>query len=163
MQLRLIPVNLNQEVDWTERVGESQKRAYVKLCFIVSELSVASMFKPDCGVTIMDGHYHILTLPQCELLIFDPDTVLFEPDNRDSHYWFARYWAEALAIQNSDAELAAYFKPVAAALAEGEEKILAELASGQGPAVDLGGYYRTDAGKTGAVMRPSATLNAIIG
>lgn len=64
---------------------------------------------------------------------------------------------------HADAELAAYFKLVAAALAEGEDKILAELASGQGLAVNLDGYYRTDAGKTAAVMRPYATLNGIIG
>ena len=92
-----------------------------------------------------------------------PSRKVGEPDNRDSHYWFARYWAEALASQNSDAELAAYFKPVAEALADGEAAILSEIAAVQGPAADLGGYYRTDPAKTEAVMRPSATLNAIIG
>jgi isocitrate dehydrogenase len=91
-----------------------------------------------------------------------PSRKVGEPDNRDSHYWFARYWAEALARQNSDPELAAYFAPVAKALAEGESDILAELAAAQGPAGDLGGYYRTDPVKTAAAMRPSATLNAII-
>jgi isocitrate dehydrogenase len=91
-----------------------------------------------------------------------PSRKVGEPDNRDSHYWFARYWAEALARQNSDPDLAAYFAPVAKALAEGEADILAELAAVQGPAVDLGGYYRTDPVKTAAAMRPSATLNAII-
>jgi isocitrate dehydrogenase len=86
-----------------------------------------------------------------------------EPDNRDSHYWFARYWAEALAAQSDDAELAEHFAPIAQALATGEAAILAELAAAQGPAVDLGGYYHGDAAKTAAVMRPSATLNKIIG
>jgi len=91
-----------------------------------------------------------------------PSRKVGEPDNRNSHYWFARYWAEALSRQNSDTELAAYFTPVAKALAEGEEAILAELASVQGNAVDLDGYYRTDADKTANAMRPSKTLNAII-
>ncbi|WP_095588668.1 NADP-dependent isocitrate dehydrogenase [Actibacterium ureilyticum] len=92
-----------------------------------------------------------------------PSRKVGEPDNRDSHYWFARYWAEALAAQSDDAELAAYFAPIAKALAEGEDKIVAELAAAQGEAADLGGYYHTDPAKTAAVMRPSATLNAIIG
>ncbi|MEP2920931.1 NADP-dependent isocitrate dehydrogenase [Sulfitobacter sp.] len=92
-----------------------------------------------------------------------PSRKVGEPDNRDSHYWFARYWAEALAAQGDDAELAAHFAPVAKALAEGEAAIVAELAAAQGAAADLGGYYHTDAAKTAAVMRPSATLNSIIG
>ena len=91
-----------------------------------------------------------------------PSRKVGEPDNRASHYWFARYWAEALAAQNSDADLAAHFAPVATALAEGEEAILSELAAVQGPPADLGGYFHTDAAKTAAVMRPSATFNAII-
>ncbi len=92
-----------------------------------------------------------------------PSRKVGEPDNRDSHYWFARYWAEAVAAQEDDAALAADFAPMAEALAADEAKILAELAAVQGPAADLGGYYRTDAVKTAAVMRPSQTLNAIIG
>ncbi|MBO6885284.1 MAG: NADP-dependent isocitrate dehydrogenase [Marivita sp.] len=92
-----------------------------------------------------------------------PSRKVGEPDNRDSHYWFARYWAEALAAQSEDAELAAHFAPVAAALAENEAAILSELKAAQGAPADLGGYYHTDAAKTAAVMRPSATLNAIIG
>jgi len=92
-----------------------------------------------------------------------PSRKVGEPDNRDSHYWFARYWAEALAAQTSDAELAAHFAPIADALASNEAKITAELAAAQGSAADLGGYFHTDAAKTAAVMRPSATLNAIIG
>jgi isocitrate dehydrogenase len=92
-----------------------------------------------------------------------PSRKVGEPDNRDSHYWFARYWAEALAAQSVDAELAAYFAPIAEALSVNEAKIIAELAAVQGPAVDLGGYYHTDAAKTAATMRPSQTLNAIIG
>lgn len=92
-----------------------------------------------------------------------PSRKVGEPDNRDSHYWFARYWAEALAAQDDDAELAEHFAPIARELAAKEEAILSELAAAQGGAVDLGGYYHTDDAKTGAVMRPSPTLNAIIG
>ncbi|WP_171133346.1 MULTISPECIES: NADP-dependent isocitrate dehydrogenase [unclassified Ruegeria] len=91
-----------------------------------------------------------------------PSRKMGQPDNRDSHYWFARYWAEALAAQTEDADLAAEFAPIAKALADNEQQILSELAAAQGPAVDLGGYYHTDAAKTAKVMRPSATLNAII-
>jgi isocitrate dehydrogenase len=86
-----------------------------------------------------------------------------EPDNRDSHYWFARYWAEALATQTEDGALAAHFAPIAKALKDGETQILTELAAAQGKPADLGGYYHTDPAKTAAVMRPSPTLNAIIG
>ncbi len=92
-----------------------------------------------------------------------PSRKVGQPDNRDSHYWFARYWAEALAAQSDDADLAAEFAPVAKELAEKEAQILAELAAAQGKPADLGGYYHTDAAKTAAIMRPSATLNAIIG
>ena len=91
-----------------------------------------------------------------------PSRKVGEPDNRNSHYWFARYWANALATQNSDGELAAHFAPIAKALVDGEDAILAELAEVQGMAADLGGYYRTNADQTAEVMRPSATLNAII-
>ncbi|MEF3046483.1 NADP-dependent isocitrate dehydrogenase [Pseudotabrizicola sp. L79] len=85
-----------------------------------------------------------------------------QADNRDSHYYFALYWAQALASQTEDAGLAATFAPVAKALEAEQATILAELAAVQGKPADLGGYYHTDAAKTAAVMRPSATLNRII-
>ena len=92
-----------------------------------------------------------------------PSRKVGEPDNRDSHYWFARYWADALAKQTDDAELATHFEPIATALAAGEAAILAEMAAPQGAPADLGGYFHGDAAKTEAVMRPSATLTGIIG
>jgi isocitrate dehydrogenase len=92
-----------------------------------------------------------------------PSRKVGEPDNRDSHYWFARYWAEALAAQSDDAALAAEFAPIAEALKNGEAAILAELAAVQGKAADLAGYYHADEAKVAAVMRPSKTLNAVIG
>ncbi len=92
-----------------------------------------------------------------------PSRKVGEPDNRDSHYWFARYWADALAAQSDDSDLAAHFAPISAALAENEAAITFELAAAQGTAADLGGYFHTDPAKTAAVMRASPTLNAIIG
>ncbi len=73
------------------------------------------------------------------------------------------YWAQELAAQDVDAELKAEFTPIAKAMTENEAKIVAELADAQGKAVDMGGYYLPDDVKTSAAMRPSATLNAIIG
>jgi isocitrate dehydrogenase len=92
-----------------------------------------------------------------------PSRKVGEPDNRDSHYWFARYWAEALAAQSDDAALAEEFGPIAKALAENEEKITGELAAVQGKPADIGGYYHPDDDKLASVMRPSATLNGIMG
>ena len=92
-----------------------------------------------------------------------PERKVGQNDNRSSHYWFARYWAEALAAQTADAGLAAHFAPIAQKLAASEADILAELAAAEGKPADLGGYYKPDTAKTNAVMRPSATLNAIIG
>ena len=92
-----------------------------------------------------------------------PSRKAGEPDNRHSHYWFARYWAEALAAQSDDADLAAHFAPIATALADGEAAILSELGAASGAAADTGGYYMNDDAKAAAVMRSSATLNAIIG
>jgi isocitrate dehydrogenase len=83
-------------------------------------------------------------------------------DNRGSQFYLAMYWAQALAEQTDDADLAGRFKPLAAALAKDEEKIVAELNAVQGAAVDIGGYYFPDRQKVSAVMRPSATFNAIL-
>ncbi|MEM6309029.1 MAG: NADP-dependent isocitrate dehydrogenase [Pseudomonadota bacterium] len=85
-----------------------------------------------------------------------------QPDNRHSHYWFARYWAEALAAQDEDTGIAAAFAPLAAQLSAQEATILAELASGAHSAADTGGYFLNDDVKAAHVMRPSATLNGII-
>ncbi|MEM8581444.1 MAG: NADP-dependent isocitrate dehydrogenase, partial [Pseudomonadota bacterium] len=92
-----------------------------------------------------------------------PSRKVGEPDNRDSHYWFALYWAKALTAQDDDAELAAHFKPIADGLESKQPDILAELSAAQGRHADLGGYYHADSDKVAHIMRPSATLNAIIG
>ncbi|KGN36415.1 NADP-dependent isocitrate dehydrogenase [Knoellia subterranea] len=80
-------------------------------------------------------------------------------DNRGSHFFLALYWAQELAKQTDDADLAAAFAGVAEKLTADEQKINDELIGVQGSPVDIGGYYRPDAEKTGAVMRPSATFN----
>ena len=91
-----------------------------------------------------------------------PGRRVGEDDNRDSHFHFALFWAEALAAQTDAPELAEAFAPLAADLAAKADTIRAELKDGRGQAVDLGGYYRTDAEKVAKVMRPSATFNALI-
>jgi len=83
-------------------------------------------------------------------------------DNRGSHFYLALYWAEALAGQTSDAELASSFAPVASALRENEDKIVEELIAVQGSSVDTGGYYKMNDTLTGQAMRPSQTLNDIL-
>ncbi|WP_426735413.1 NADP-dependent isocitrate dehydrogenase [Glutamicibacter sp. 2E12] len=88
-----------------------------------------------------------------------PKRKVGELDNRGSHFYLAKFWAEELAKQDKDAQLAQAFSAVAKALGENEEAIVAELAAVQGQAVDIAGYYRPDEAKTAAVMRPSATLN----
>ena len=91
-----------------------------------------------------------------------PSRKVNELDNRGSHFYLALYWAQALAAQDSDAQLQARFAPVAQAMTENEAKIIDELNSAQGPSMDVGGYYKPDVEKASAAMRPSATLNAII-
>lgn len=91
-----------------------------------------------------------------------PSRRVGEIDNRGSHFYLAKFWAEELAAQGEDADLAAKFAPVAEALAANEEKIVAELLDAQGSPADLGGYYKPEDAKASAVMRPSATLNEAI-
>ncbi|MBA5246086.1 NADP-dependent isocitrate dehydrogenase [Marnyiella aurantia] len=83
-------------------------------------------------------------------------------DNRGSHFYLAMYWAEALANQTADGEIAEKFTPVAKALQENEAKINEELIGAQGKAQEIGGYYHANTDKTYAAMRPSATLNGIV-
>ncbi len=91
-----------------------------------------------------------------------PSRRVHELDNRGSAFYLTLYWAQALAEQQSDVELAERFGPVASALAQEEEKILSELNGAQGLPQDVGGYYLPDQDRVAAAMRPSATLKAII-
>ena len=84
-------------------------------------------------------------------------------DNRGSHFYLAMYWAEALAAQTKDKELGTKFSDLAKILAENEAKINQELIGAQGKAVEIAGYYHPDAEKVENAMRPSATLNSLLG
>jgi isocitrate dehydrogenase len=88
-----------------------------------------------------------------------PKRKVYQLDNRGSHFYLAMYWAQALATQTDDADLATQFGVLAKALAENEEAILAELSAAQGKPVDIGGYYHADRSKVAAAMRPSKTFN----
>jgi isocitrate dehydrogenase len=92
-----------------------------------------------------------------------PSRKLGGLDNRGSHFYLALYWAKELAAQTEDSEAQALFKDLAEQLAANEEKIVAELIAVQGQPADIGGYYLPDDEKASAAMRPSATLNALIG
>ncbi len=91
-----------------------------------------------------------------------PSPKTGELDNRGSQFYLAMFWAQELANQTEDAELAAHFAKLAKALTDSEQQIVAELKTVQGKAVDIGGYYKADSDKCKAVMRPSPTLNAAL-
>jgi len=92
-----------------------------------------------------------------------PARKLGSIDNRGSHFYLAMYWAQELAAQTTDADLAAEFAPIAKAMTENEDKIVAELVAGHGKEIDMGGYYLPNDNLVSSAMRPSATLNSIIG
>ncbi|MDH5761122.1 MAG: NADP-dependent isocitrate dehydrogenase, partial [Gemmatimonadota bacterium] len=92
----------------------------------------------------------------------EPSRKVHELDNRGSTFYLTLYWAQALAAQTADAPLAERFTPVAAALSENEERIVAELNGAQGAPQDIGGYYMPDTDQAGSAMCPSPTLNGII-
>jgi isocitrate dehydrogenase len=91
-----------------------------------------------------------------------PSRKTGELDNRGSQFYLALYWAQELAAQSEDQELADHFASLAKTLAENEDAILSELAQVQGHSVDIGGYYYPDREKTTAVMRPSETFNSVL-
>ena len=91
-----------------------------------------------------------------------PSRKVGELDNRGSHYYLGLYWAEAIAEQSQDTELARRFDPIFKVLSENESRIIAEINDAQGVAVDIGGYYRINASKANNVMRPSGTFNSIL-
>ncbi len=91
-----------------------------------------------------------------------PSRKVNELDTRGSHYYFAMYWAQALAEQSDDTDLSAQFTPIAKQLGDNEAKIVDELNAAQGNPIDIGGYYHPDPEMTENTMRPSATLNALL-
>lgn len=91
-----------------------------------------------------------------------PSRKTGELDNRGSQFYLSLYWAQALAEQTEDRDLAEHFAPLAKALADNEDTIVGELNAVQGGHADIGGYYYPDPEKTAAVMRPSKTFNAVL-
>jgi len=126
----------------------------------VSLEHLAATFKNEKAQLLAD------TLDQANTKFLDnnknPARKVGQIDNRGSHFYLAMYWAEALAAQTVDSELATRFANVAQQLQENEAKINVELIGAQGSPQDIGGYYNPDPVKTEKAMRPSATLNAII-
>jgi isocitrate dehydrogenase len=106
------------------------------------------------------------TLDQANGLFLDnnksPGRAVGEFDNRGSHFYLAMYWAQTLAAQTDDAQLAAEFAPLAKLLTENEAEIIAEIIAAGGKPVELGGYYRLDEKLASAALRPSATFNAAL-
>jgi len=92
----------------------------------------------------------------------NPSRKVNEIDNRGSHYWVARYWAEEMVKQDEDEGMQKAFAAAAKGLVENEQKVLADLIECQGQKVDIGGYYRVDKDLTDKAMQPSETLNALI-
>jgi isocitrate dehydrogenase len=130
------------------------------LALAVSLEHLASTFKNEKAQLLAD------TLDQANTKFLDnnknPARKVGQIDNRGSHFYLAMYWAEALAEQTKDKELAARFAKVAQQLKENEAKINEELIGAQRKPQDIGGYYLPDPAKTEKAMRPSPTLNAIV-
>ncbi|WP_257304081.1 NADP-dependent isocitrate dehydrogenase [Geothrix campi] len=150
-----------------KHVQQFQKEGYLRWdslgefsAFTASLEHVANTFKNAKAGVLAE------TLDQAVAKFLDndksPARKVGQIDNRGSHFYLALYWAQALAAQTKDAELQARFAKVAQQLGDNEAKINGELIGAQGKPVDMGGYYHPDKAKTGAAMRPSPTLNAII-
>ena len=92
-----------------------------------------------------------------------PARKIGEIDNRGSHFYLAMYWAEALANQTKDTELQSLFTNIAAEMKSNESKINEELTAVQGSPVEIQGYYLPNEELTSKAMRPSVTLNAVLG
>uniref|UniRef100_Q8KLU4 Isocitrate dehydrogenase [NADP] n=1 Tax=Cupriavidus necator TaxID=106590 RepID=Q8KLU4_CUPNE len=122
----------------------------------------------DVGIKTGNGKAKILarTLDAATGKLLDnnksPSPKTGQLDNRGSQFYLAMYWAQELAGQLEDAELAAKFAPLARTLTDNEQKIVGELGAVQGQPVDIGGYYMPEADKLSAAMRPSQTLNAAL-
>ncbi|MBI4957595.1 MAG: NADP-dependent isocitrate dehydrogenase [Myxococcales bacterium] len=150
-----------------KHVQQFQKEGYLRWDSL-GEFSALSASLEHIGATFHNERAALLaeTLDQAIGQFLDhnrsPARKVGQIDNRGSHFYLAMYWAEALAAQAKDKELAARFAGVAKALVENEAQINAELLGAQGKPVDMGGYYQPDPVKTARAMRPSATLNAII-
>ncbi len=151
-----------------KHVQQVQKENYLRWDSLGEFLALAASLE-HLAVVTGNKKAQVLadTLDQATGLFLDnnksPARRVGELDNRGSHFYLALYWAQALAAQTADAALAQEFAPIAKAMSDNEAKIVDELNSAQGVEVDLGGYYLPEFAKASAVMRPSVTLNSIIG
>ncbi|GAA6527496.1 NADP-dependent isocitrate dehydrogenase [Intrasporangium sp. DVR] len=150
-----------------KHVQQLVKENYLRWDSLGEFLALAVSFEHLAGVT-GNAKAQVLadTLDRATGKVLDenksPARRVGQIDNRGSHFWLAVYWAQELASQTEDAELASAFTDVAAQLAEKAEAIDAELIAVQGQPADIGGYYRPDAEKVAAVMRPSTSFNDIL-
>ncbi len=150
-----------------KHVQQFQEEGYLRWDSLGEFLALAVSLE-DTGIKTGNAKAKVLakTLDEATGKLLDndksPSRRTGQLDNRGSHFYFAMYWAQALAAQTKDAELQAKFAPLAKALTENEAKINAELIAAQGKPVDMGGYYHPDFAKTSAAMRPSATFNAAL-
>jgi isocitrate dehydrogenase len=150
-----------------KHVQQFQKEGYLRWDSL-GEFSALAASLEHIGATFKNEKAALLaeTLDQAIGKFLDnnksPARKVGQIDNRGSHFYLAMYWAEALAAQSKDKELASRFSSVAKQLAGNEEKINSELIAAQGKPVDMGGYYQPDPVKTEKAMRPSATFNALI-
>ena len=119
-------------------------------------LKLSIIQKPILGAAVEIATQEVLNKNK------SPSRKVGEDDNRTSHFYFALYWARALAKQKQDLGISNYFERIAKSLEENEEKIINELMALQGKEVDLGGYYHPDPVKVQKIMRPSETFNKII-
>jgi len=157
-------LDLLKLVDQTERRGATVADDLIELSVGGEEKAFADL--PPEELIVQSNAAAIIALDEAnaKFLATDksPARKVGQIDNRGSHFYLAMYWAEALANQTADAEIAAKFAPVALALQKAEAKINEELIGAQGASQNVGGYYHPDSEKTYAAMRPSATLNAIV-
>jgi isocitrate dehydrogenase len=151
-----------------KHVQQFQKEGYLRWDSL-GEFSALSASLEHVGASLGNPRATLLadTLDQAIGKFLDnnksPARKVGQIDNRGSHFYLALYWAEALAAQTKDPELKARFAKAAKQLVENEAKINEELIGAQGKPVDMGGYYQPDLDKAGKAMRPSPTLNTIIG
>ncbi|MGH9273044.1 MAG: NADP-dependent isocitrate dehydrogenase, partial [Acidimicrobiales bacterium] len=147
-----------------KHVQQLVRENYLRWDSLGEFLALAASFEHLAGTT-GNKRAQILadTLDQATTMLLNNDKSparrLGQIDNRGSHVYLARYWAEALAAQGDDADVAAAFAPLAKRLTAGQEAIDAELLAVQGQPADIGGYYKPDLAKATEVMRPSPTFN----
>ncbi len=150
-----------------KHVQQLVKENYLRWDSLGEFLALAVSFEHLSDVTL-NPRAQILadTLDRATGLLLEngksPARRLGQIDNRGSHFYLALYWAQQLAMQTDDAELAAKFAPLAATLDDNESLIVQELLDAQGKPADIGGYYSMDPALASAVMRPSATFNATL-